>query len=663
MKQLGIVLLLFTHCAFSQKASQDIFSKISEADLYNRTYTIDATAPAVVLADVGKTEIINNGKNWFRFEFNRHKRIHILNSAAYDLANVGIHLYAEGENSERLLSVKATTYNLENGRIKETKLDKNSVYTVRVNKNNILKRFTLPAVKEGSIIDIEYSIRSDYLFNLTPWIFQNEVPVLWSEYRLALPEFLGYIFLRQGFHSYFINEKNDRVTNFRVSDDRGTGTAQGLNFTATITDYRWVMKDIPALKKENLVSSPGNYISKIDFQLSGYRYPLSEKEIMPGWEEMVGQLLEREDFGKDLSENETWIRPLMKSIAKDTTNHLDLAKNIYAYIRDNFVCTDYDALYTTQSLKNVAKAKKGNVAELNLLLTALLTNKGVAAAPIILSTRDNGFAYKEYAVLDRFNYVVCRAEIDGKIYFLDASRPLLGFGKLPYECFNGWARVIDTAATAVDLNPDLLKEKKLTSLVLAANEHEWMGSFIQQLGDYQSHDLRTQVKKRGGDGYFENLRESFGSTTKTELGKIDSLKLYDQPVKVEYQFAKPIETGDFIYIHPLFSEAKQNPFNADSRTYPVEMPYTIDETYLATIYIPQRYTVESLPKSIKVKLNEDEESYFEYAIEQQGNMILLRSVIKLDRAYYAPAEYDLLRRFFGMIAGKHKEGIVLKRTN
>ena len=314
MKQLIIVLLLITHCAFSQNASQDIFLKVTEADLNKRAYAIDATTPAVVLADAGKTEIINNGKNWFGFEFTRHKRIHILNSSAYHLANVEIHLYADGENSERLLSVKAITYNLENEKVREAKLDKNSIYTVRISKNSILKKFTLPAVKEGSIIDIQYSIRSDYLFNLTSWRFQNEVPTLWSEYKLALPEFLGYVFLRQGFHSYLINEKNDRVVNFRVSDDRGTGTTQASNFTATMTDYHWAMKDVPALRKEDFVSSPVNYISKIDFQLSGYRYPLTEKEIMPGWKETAEQLLEREDFGKELTDNEYWIEPLAKQL-------------------------------------------------------------------------------------------------------------------------------------------------------------------------------------------------------------------------------------------------------------------------------------------------------------------------------------------------------------
>ena len=50
MKQLIIVLLLITHCAFSQNASQDIFLKVTEADLNKRAYAIDATAPALIIA-------------------------------------------------------------------------------------------------------------------------------------------------------------------------------------------------------------------------------------------------------------------------------------------------------------------------------------------------------------------------------------------------------------------------------------------------------------------------------------------------------------------------------------------------------------------------------------------------------------------------------------
>ena len=119
---------------------------------------------------------------------------------------------------------------------------------------------------------------------------------------------------------------------------------------------------------------------------------------------------------------------------------------------------------------------------------------------------------------------------------------------------------------------------------------------------------------------------------------------------------------DILYLNPLFGEAKKdNPFKSAERKYPVEMPYTIDETYVATIYVPTGYNVEELPGQIKVLLNEQREGLFEYAIQKSNNIISLRTRIKLDRAFYSPEEYDILREFYNMIVKKQGEQIVLKK--
>ncbi len=41
-----------------------------------------------------------------------------------------------------------------------------------------LKKFTFPNVKEGSIIEFEYTKMSDFLQNLEPWEFQGAYPRL-----------------------------------------------------------------------------------------------------------------------------------------------------------------------------------------------------------------------------------------------------------------------------------------------------------------------------------------------------------------------------------------------------------------------------------------------------------------------------------------------------
>jgi hypothetical protein len=112
----------------------------------------------------------------------------------------------------------------------------------------------------------------------------------------------------------------------------------------------------------------------------------------------------------------------------------------------------------------------------------------------------------------------------------------------------------------------------------------------------------------------------------------------------------------------MFGEGyKKNPFKSEERLYPVEMPYTMDETFILTMEVPAGYVVDELPKQILAKYDEEGKSYFEYRIQHSGNTISLRSRIKLVRAYYEPDEYVGLREFFNMVVKKHNEQIVLKK--
>jgi hypothetical protein len=117
-----------------------------------------------------------------------------------------------------------------------------------------------------------------------------------------------------------------------------------------------------------------------------------------------------------------------------------------------------------------------------------------------------------------------------------------------------------------------------------------------------------------------------------------------------------------LYLNPLFGEAqKENPFKSTERKYPVEMPYTFDETIVATVYVPTGFEVEEMPKQVRVKLNEENEGVFEYAIAQSGNIISLRSRVKIDRTFYLPEDYEMLREFFNLIVKKQGEQIVFKK--
>lgn len=114
-------------------------------------------------------------------------------------------------------------------------------------------------------------------------------------------------------------------------------------------------------------------------------------------------------------------------------------------------------------------------------------------------------------------------------------------------------------------------------------------------------------------------------------------------------------------MNPMLTEGyKQNPFKSLERKYPVEMPYTSDETFNLIMYIPTGYVVDELPKSAKVSFNNGE-GYFEYLIEKQSDAVYLRSRIYFTRANFMPDEYEDLRGFFGLIVKKQNEQIVFKK--
>jgi hypothetical protein len=664
---LFIALVIFTLSAAAQDQKHVNFKygKIDAEDFNSKVYSIDSNANAIVLADVGTTEIVGNSKGWFSLEFTHYRRMHILNKNGYDIANVQVDLYKDGNDEEQLDNLKAVTYNLENGKISETRLDtKGGVFKDVINKHEVVRKFTFPNIKEGSIIEYQYKVHSDFLFNLQPWEFQGENPVLWSEYNLTCPEFLGYVFLTQGYQPFYIKEQSDRQNTFRVSNSNTADRTESSEFDAKVTDYRWVMRNVPALKEEGFTSTINNHIAKINFQQSVYKYPLEFFNVMGTWPSVCDKLLKADYFGADLDRNNGWLSDVVKPLVNGATNETEKAKRIFAYVRDNFTCTSHNRWDIDQTLKNVLKTKNGSVAEINLLLTAMLKYTNINADPVILSTRSHGYTYSLYPVLERFNYVICLVHPDGKDIFLDASQPRLGFGRLTPDCYNGHARVVNEEATPLEFSPDSLLEKKITSILITQDDKgETIGTFQQSPGYYESHSIREQVKEKGKDEFFNTVKKAYGSDV-TELSntKIDSLDNLEQSIGISYDF-KMNETNDnIIYLNPMMGEGyKQNPFKSAERFYPVEMPYTIDETYIFNMIVPEGYQVDELPKSTIVKYNEEGDGQFEYRISESNGMISLRSRIFIKRTYFQPDEYNILREFFNMIVKKQNEQIVLKK--
>jgi hypothetical protein len=647
--------ILFSIPVFGQDKIDLRFGNISPNDFALETSpVIDSNTNAVILSESGSTNFIGNENHWFSYVYKKQVRIKIINDKALDVATVKIYLYGRGDKKDKLTDLKATTYTMEDSKIVTTKLSQTDIFEDKLSGNTSITKFTLPSAKAGSIIEYSYTITSYRYPDIPTWFFQHRYPCLYSEYKVIFPAALRFVTVRYGMDPFLTNKSSTVKNNHYYMAD--------LTLTSNDIMDLWAMKEIPAFKPESFINSPVDYLDKIEFVLAQTYNGEDIRDHGTTWESVTNGLLSEEDFGmaidKDNSSN------LFNTADKVTSHSINLAESahqLFYYVRDNFACIPDDDIFLGDDLYTVNKKKKGSVADLNMLLIALLRQKGIPADPVILSTRDYGKNFADYPRLDKMNYVICMIRLGSDTVFLDASRPDLAFGNLSLECYNGHARLISTNGKSIYFLPEKIKEQKSTGVIIVNDQGGNLeGTVNTTVGFFGSEEIRQEIKSSGREKYFDHIKSGFTNEFSISNMKVDSLQSPEFPTTLHFNIKFPV-SGDIIYFDPVVgSDYSKNPFDAVERKYPVTLPYPIDKIYLLSMEIPNGYTVDELPKSARVSYNGDE-GFFEYLIQKEDNRIQFRSRIKLNETGFSAEDYTSLRDFFAFVIKKYAEQIVFKR--
>ena len=656
------IVILSTY-ANAQQNHPPKFGDISEKDFAKTVYPIDSNADAIVFYDIGQTEIGSQFHGGLFADYSKSMRAHILHKNGYNLANIVIPVVVYGAAQHEFINLEATTYNLVDGKVIKTEINpKTDVYEDKINQYVVFKKFSFPNVKEGSIIEFRCTIRTYSIFALPTWEFQRTFPTLWSEYTVSIPDFLHYVFMSKINLPLSLSDEKIRESSFDIWNKYG----KEEHVFSNVVEKHWVMENIPAIHEEEFTTTIKNHISKIEFQLSEKTSPLYPSKILNTWPTLTQRLLLSDDFGVLINKDNPWLNEITDSLIQGSQSNLDKTQRVFAYVRDNFKCSDHSDWFPDKTLKEVFKSKNGSMSEINLLLVAMLRKVDIETAnPLLLSTRSNGYSTPLYPILNYFNCLVATFETQGQRYFLDASDSHLGFGKLNYECYNGHARVIDFEATAVELSPDTLLEKSYTSAFMTLEETGKINGIVKKIpGYFESCTMRDSIKEKNSDAIFEKIQMGFDDKVSISDKSIDSLKQLENPLGLKFSLSFPTQGNDILYINPLLNERlNENPFHAAIRNYPVEMPYRTDKAVLFTIRLPANYSVEELPKSGLIKMNEAGDCTYEYAISEANGIISLRSRMHVNKTFFDAIDYDLLREFFTMVVAKQNEQIVLKKKS
>ena len=636
-------LLLIMSSVMMVSNAQNKPVKFGEIDIENlkmEVYPGDSSAGAVILYDYGMTTFDYN----LEISFTRHVRIKIFNTSEFDRANVEIPHY----RGDMVTKLKAATYNLENGKIVESEVSKNDLFNERVSKTMENQKFTFPNVKEGSIIEYTFEVNYGSWLRIQPWYFQHDIPVMYSEYRVELPEPYVYKKIMTGY----------------VSLDEAASEPKNSNFSGVpirLLAQRFVARDVPAFREEPNLASPDDYISKISFQLDQINFPGEPiKYYMPkSYEHLSRHLATTDLFEKEMNKGKI-VEDKVQELTSGLSTNEEKARAIYAWVQENFTI---DKDFYEDNYKKIFEEKKGFPIDINIVLIMMLREAGIQAEPVLISTRSNGRVHPFYPSQYNFNYLLALATDGDQTYLLDASDKLLPFNAIGKKCLNGKGLVIsEDNARWVDLKPSLQNMRYLASVLEMDEDGNLKGKVKITRRGYEAIAFRRDHKD-DSEKYLTDFSEALNSwnIASHELHGLEATEdNIDEEIELEVpEYAERL--GDLIYIQPMvYGGLKENPYKLEERLYPVDYAAPIKEVTSFSIKLPEQYIVDEAPAPVAMSLPGGA-GRFIYSVTPSEGMLSITSQLIINKTEFLQEEYPALRQFYAEIVAKQAEQIVLKK--
>ncbi len=665
-----VILFLISFSSFSygqfSKEMTSKFGKVTQEEVEMKTYELYPDAEAVVLFETCEiitkfAKIKTDEGIMYRPVTTKeiHRRIKIFNKTAFEQGNIKIGYFSErytdqGKTGQFVSKIKASTYVLEDGKVKEYELDKKDIYNkvVADRRTNDYKEisFAIPNMKEGCVIEYSYIIEKVGV-EMEDWTFQNSIPTRWSEYIATIPNAYTFSPVGRGYFDYAFSERKD-VTLY----DAGEGLAA--------QEIHLAQKDLPPFKMEKYMSTAKDYLQSMTIEYNALRLDFMRQtmKISTDLKQMAEQLLADENFGAELKKGRQ-VKNILEQIITPTMDEKTKMQAIHKYAAQSFMYNGKESMYT-KGIKKTIDEKEGSSADLNLLMLLMLQEAGLNAEPMLLSTRSNGKVYAhETPHLFKFDYVVARVSLEGENYFLDATQNHLKTGLLPFQCYNGQGWIVNPDKQEWLNVSEGVELKENTTAVLAINEEGILTGQLKitSYGNKKSLVVNQILEATSEEKYIEEKIKT------QELGvesfEFEGLKELQQPLelKMNVTINSAESTSDLIYFAPvLYTMFDKNPFNSPKRVYPVDFGIKQSEVYMVMLTIPEGYTIDEIPESISLNLLDGKANYT-YTINKSQNMLQVRCKTQINSELFLPTEYEALRSFINQILSKQEEQVVLKK--
>lgn len=648
-----IATLLTTFLLISNSIAQTLdsytFGEVTKDEIDLKIYEKDTLANAVVLFEMGST-IFSIKKDKIIISTTFYKKIKIFNTNGFEHGTFSIKLYKTNNDKEEVIDIKAITHN----GFSKTFLNKSQIFNDKLTDNLNEVKFTMPNLKEGSIIEVEYTVNSPFKFNLTGWKFQSSIPKVYSIYKASIPGNYYYNRILTGYLKLDVNSSNIKKDCFRVPEYANSANCENVTYA---------IKDIPAFTPEDYMTNEENFVSKIKFELADFIWFDGRKQkYTTTWEAVDREFKTDKNIGGQFKKTKFFKDKLPPEI--DTiTSELNKAKAIYNFIQSYYTWNNKYNIFKDIDIKEGYKTKIGNVGEINISLINSLKAADINCDLVLISTRENGFPTKLHPVISDFNYIIAKTTINNTTYFLDATDKFTPFGTLPFRCLNKDGRVMDFENDSywTDIIP-IENSKSQLNVDLKLDENGTITGKIKKLSfGYDAISERKKIDNRSIEYLMSDFEKDFNKLEVTDY-KIENKDNLNEPLIQIIDIVIENKTNATTHlINPYFTEQfKQNPFKQHKRLYPVDFGHPKKYVVNFMLEIPENYKIESFPNNVTISLPGNGGNFIHTTKKINNSKLGLFSTITIDKAIYYNSDYEFLQEYFKQIIITQKQLISLK---
>jgi transglutaminase-like putative cysteine protease len=646
---------LFTLIAFNFGYSQSQELEDISLEMLRETQSpSDSSAVAEVLYEKGKISF--SILNVWEYQFEVIRRIKIYSQEGYEQANIKIQYYVGNKNADKefVSNIDGYVYYEENGKIEREKLRNQDIFDVDLSEMWEAKKFTLPKIQDGVIIEYSYTIDSPHISNLPKWVFQNTIPTRYSEFITRIPnEYLAYSVRTAGYYP------------IGTSSDVEQSSLSGFQGRTTIKETKHIGTNLPKIEEESFVNNVSNYLPSTGYELSSYKTGKNEayKSVSRTWNDVAETLSETDTYKKEISRS-NYFEDDLDALLKGKTLPTDKMNTIFNFVKDKMTWNDEEKRYTSNRLDKVYEEGIGNSADINVMLVAMLRRANLDANPVLCSTISNGISI--FPTISGFNYVIVHVNINAEIYLLDATDEFTSPNILPKRTLNGKGTIIKSNGfESLDLTPSFRSSKKFQIQAELTSEGEVNGMCRIISLDQYGLESRQSLNNKSTDE-LKLKYESAYNINKIEEITNSNLKDTSKPFLEGFTFSGKEQfiekIGDKLYLSPMmFLKLKENPFKEEERVYPVDFTFPRNIEHFISIKIPKDYQVDYLPEKVIFKLGGGG-AQLTYLIEEYNKVITVKVNQEINESLFLPQDYSLLREFYISLMNKENEKIILVKS-